>query len=108
MTTGNIDEQDDPLATLGGLLFNRDADDNDPNDASAMTLVDHLEELRRRIFKSLIAIVLFAIVAFFFREYIMAFLTWPLPAEADALAKHGQKLVVSGIGKGFSTFLMLS
>ncbi|MEO7018890.1 MAG: twin-arginine translocase subunit TatC [Ktedonobacteraceae bacterium] len=107
MTTGNMDEQDNPLAALSGLLFNNNGE-SDPNDPSAMTLVDHLEELRRRLFKSLIAIVLFGIVAFIYREQIMTFLTWPLPASADAFAKHGQKLVQSGLGEGFTTFLMLS
>lgn len=107
MATGNIDQQDDPFATLGGLLFNND--DNDPNDPTAMTLVDHLEELRWRLFKSLIAIAIFSVVAFIFREQIMAFLTQPLPTTANALAnKTGQKLVVTGIGEGFTTFLKLS
>ncbi|HEU5375984.1 MAG TPA: twin-arginine translocase subunit TatC [Ktedonobacteraceae bacterium] len=106
MATGNIDQQDDPLATLGGLLFNND--DGDPNDPTAMTLVDHLEELRWRIFKSVIAIAVFSVVAFIFREQIMAFLTWPLPSQANALVKSGHTLTVTGIGEGFTTFLKLS
>lgn len=106
MATGNIDQQDDPLATLGGLLFNND--DGDPNDPTAMTLVDHLEELRWRIFKSVIAIAAFSVVAFIFREQIMAFLTWPLPSQANALVKSGHTLTVTGIGEGFTTFLKLS
>lgn len=106
MATGNIDQQDDPLATLGGLLFNND--DSDPNDPTAMTLVDHLEELRWRIFKSVIAIAVFSVVAFIFREQIMAFLTWPLPSQANALVKSGHTLTVTGIGEGFTTFLKLS
>lgn len=105
MAIRDIDEQENPLATLGGLLFNNEGD---PNDPSAMTLVDHLEELRRRIFKSLIAIVLFGIVAFIFREQIMTFLTWPLSASSDSIAKGGQKLVQIGLGEGFTTFLLLS
>lgn len=105
MAIRDINQEDNPLATLGGLLFNNEGD---PNDPSAMTLVDHLEELRRRIFKSLIAVVIFGIVAFIFREQIMTFLTWPLPATADALSKNGQKLVQTGIGEGFTTFLILA
>jgi sec-independent protein translocase protein TatC len=105
MAIRDIDGQDNPLATLGGLLFNNESD---PNDPSAMTLVDHLEELRQRIFKSLIAVVVFGCVAFIFREQIMTFLTWPLPATSDALAKSGQKLVQTGLGEGFTTFLLLS
>jgi len=100
------DVEDNPLAPLVDLFTS--TEEPDPNDPSAMSLMDHLEELRRRIFKILIAVVLFAVVAFIFRNQIMNFLTWPLPSQADALAKSGQKLVVSGIGEGFTTFLLLS
>jgi len=99
------DLEDNPLAPLANL-FTSD-EEPDPNDPSSMSLIDHLEELRKRIFVILVAIVVFAIVAFIFREQIMNFLTWPLPASANALG-HGKKLVVNGIGEGFTTFLMLS
>jgi sec-independent protein translocase protein TatC len=100
------DIEDDPLALLGNLFSNNESPD--PDDPSAMTLVEHLEELRWRIFKSLIAIAIFSVVAFIFRDQIMAFLTWPLPKTADALATKGQKLVVNGIGEGFTTELLVS
>lgn len=110
-TTGDTQQQEqeqDPLEFLGELFSKRDSDnDTDPNDSSAMTLIEHLEELRWRIFKSLIAIAVFAIVAFIFRVQIMDFLTGPLPAAANALGgKH--KLVVTGIGEGFTTYLLLA
>jgi sec-independent protein translocase protein TatC len=110
MATGNLNQQEDPLAALSDLLFHHDDGDgeNNQNDVSAMTLVEHLEELRWRIFKSLIAIVLFGIVAFIFREQILRFLTWPLPKTANALAKGNQGLVVNGIAEGFTTFLFMS
>lgn len=76
-----------------------------------MSLVDHLEELRQRIFKSLIAIVLGAIIAFIFRVQIMNFLTLPLPKEAaDVLGPPGKsgRLVVTGLAEGFTVFLKLS
>jgi sec-independent protein translocase protein TatC len=102
--------EEDPLELLGNLLSNNQG--ADPNDQSAMTLIEHLEELRQRIFKALIAIVIFAIVAFIFRVQILNFLTWPLPATANALNTpgHGEtkKLVVTGIGEGFTTYLLLS
>src|SRR5579875_1594921 len=104
MATRNVEE--DPLEALGNLFSGGD-ENTDPNDPSSMTLVEHLEELRWRIFKSLIAIVVFSIVAFIFREQIMTFLTWPLPETANALG-HGHKLVVTGIGEGFTTFLKLA
>lgn len=108
MATGNTQQQD-PLEMLGDL-FSGD-EDQDPSDPSAMTLVEHLEELRWRLFKSLIAIAVFSVAAFFFHVQILDFLTRPLPANANILASltHGhQKLVVSGVGEGFTTYLMVS
>jgi sec-independent protein translocase protein TatC len=98
--------EDDPLGALTNL-FTSD-EEPDPNDPSAMSLVDHLEELRWRIFKMLIAIAIFSVVAFIFREQLMNFLTWPLPHTADLLGHGNQKLVVTGLGEGFTTFLLLS
>jgi len=71
-----------------------------------MSLMDHLEELRWRIFKSLIAIAVGTIIAFIFREQIVRFLAAPLPQGADMLT-HG-KIVVTGITEGFTVFLLVS
>lgn len=82
------------------------SDEDDTNDPSAMTLVEHLEELRWRIFKSLIALVITSTVAFIFRNQIVYLLELPLPTgKADVI---GQKLVVTGLLEGFTVFLMLS
>src|SRR5947209_2563939 len=102
MATGNIDQQD-PMATLDDYSSTLDEEELD---ASAMSLVDHREELRWRIFKSIIAVVVGAIVAFFFRVQIMTFLTWPLPKTADQIGKG--KLIVTGLAEGFTVFLKLS
>lgn len=101
MATRNIDQQD-PMATANdpGLY-----EEEEPDEA-AMSLVEHLEELRWRIFKSLIAIVVGGIIAFIFREPLMHFLTLPLPKTADTLTKG--KLVVTGLAEGFTVFLKLS
>jgi sec-independent protein translocase protein TatC len=96
--------EDNPLAPILEL-FN-ESGDSGPSDGTSMTLIEHLEELRQRIFKSLIAIVLGSIVAFVFREQIMHWLTYPLPVTANQLT-HG-KLTVTGIGEGFTVFLKLS
>ena len=49
MATEQIDEQD-PMATVDNYNTYEEEEENDP---SAMSLVEHLEELRWRIFKSL-------------------------------------------------------
>ncbi len=99
MATGNINQQ----SRMSSI------DDYDPeeeeDDPSAMSLVDHLEELRWRIFKSLIAIAVGAIIGFIFREQIVHFLEYPLPAAADVI---GKKPIVTGITEGFTVFLMLA
>src|SRR2546426_4251846 len=81
-------------------------DEEEEDDDSSMTLIEHLEELRWRIFKSLIAIAVGSVVAFIFREQIVGFLTLPLPKTADPLT-HG-KPIVTGITEGFTVFLMIS
>jgi len=103
MATSNIDQQD-PMATFDDLL-----EEEEP-DGATMSLMEHLEELRQRIFKSLIAVVLGAIIAFIFRVQIMNFLTLPLPKEAaDVLGVgNSHKLVITGLGENFTVFLKLS
>ena len=102
MATSNIDQQD-PMATVNDSIFEEEED----SDESAMSLVEHLEELRWRILKCLIAIAVGSIVAFIFREPIMAFLTLPLPKEAADSLTHG-KLAVTGLAEGFTVYLKLS
>ena len=103
MATSNVDQQD-PMATFDDLL-----EEEEP-DGATMSLMEHLEELRQRIFKSLIAVVLGGIVAFIFRVQIMNFLTLPLPKEAADVLGVGKshKLVITGLGENFTVFLKLS
>ncbi|MDW8031534.1 MAG: twin-arginine translocase subunit TatC [Candidatus Bipolaricaulota bacterium] len=49
-----------------------------------MTLIEHLDELRVRVIYSLLVIVSIAIIAYIFREPIMAFLTEPLRARSGS------------------------
>ena len=99
MATGNINQQ----SRMNSIDdYDTEEEEDDP---SAMSLVDHLEELRWRIFKSLIAITVGAIIAFIFREQIVHFLEYPLPVAADVI---GKKPIVTGITEGFTVFLMLS
>ena len=97
MTTRDIDQQD----AMAGLDF-----DEEEEEGEGMTLVEHLEELRQRIFKCLIAILVGSIVAFIFRVQIFQVLEYPLPKTADALG--GGKLVAIGLAEGFTVYLLVS
>lgn len=111
MATGNTQQQEQNPLDLLGSIFSGGDDNQDANDPSAMTLVEHLEELRWRIFKSLIAIVVFSIIAFVFHVQILDFLTRPLPADANTIASlthSDQRLVVTGVAEGFTTYLLVS
>jgi len=99
MATNRLDEPD-----ILAPFFSDD--DEDPNNGSSMTLVEHLEELRWRIIKAVAAIVVTSIIAFVFRQYVVWFLELPLPTkQADVF---GGKLIVTGIMEGFTTFLLIS
>src|SRR5579883_2727438 len=91
---GLFDNQEEPDGELAG---------------SSMSLIDHLEELRWRIFKALIAIAVGSVIAFIFRVQIMHFLEGPLPLQANALDHSGDdKLVVMGLTEAFTVSLLIS
>jgi sec-independent protein translocase protein TatC len=68
-------------------------------DASVMSLVDHLDELRSRLFRCILAIVVGAIVGFYFSVPVRNFLLEPLP---NGVAQ------VLGPGDGFAIQLRIS
>jgi len=75
-----------------------------------MSLVDHLEEFRGRLFFCVVAVVIGASVAFVFYGPILQFLLTPLPVKANALVADGGqlKIAVTGIGEGFGVVLKLA
>jgi sec-independent protein translocase protein TatC len=75
-----------------------------------MTLVEHLEELRRRLFVCVGAVFVGTTIAFIFRESILRVLLRPLPVQANALISHDAtpRIAVTGIGEAFSVLLKLS
>jgi sec-independent protein translocase protein TatC len=105
MATSNINSQNSMASTTDD-----GTDEEEEEEASAMSLIDHLEELRWRILKTLIAIVVGGIIAFFFRDQIIQFLVLPLPDQASAaLGIHnGHKLITTGLAEGFTVYLKLS
>ena len=77
--------------------------------AVEMTLVEHLEELRQRLFVCAAAVFVGTAIGFIFREAILELLLRPLPIEANALIGHGtRRIAVTAIGEGFSVLLKLS
>ena len=63
------------------------------DDHSVRSLVDHLTELRRRIVRSLIAVVIFGAVGFAYGDQIVRFLAAPIPLDGP--------LFFTGIGDPF-------
>lgn len=105
MATSNINSQNSMASTT-----DHGTDEEEEEEEAGMSLIDHLEELRWRILKTLIAIVVGGIVAFFFRDQIIQFLVLPLPDQASAaLGIHtGHKLFAFGLAEGFTVYLKLS
>jgi sec-independent protein translocase protein TatC len=54
------------------------ADDKDPFEGSRMTLGGHLEELRKRLFRSVIALAIAFGAAWWFKEELVDYVMWPL------------------------------
>src|SRR3990170_2365527 len=68
-------------------------------DGSVMSLVDHLGELRDRLFRSILAVVAGSVVGFYFSVPIRDFLLQPLP---------GGTVQVLGVGDGFAIQLRIA
>ncbi|MFJ7247707.1 twin-arginine translocase subunit TatC [Kitasatospora sp. NPDC098652] len=78
-----------------------------------MALADHLRELRNRVVKSVLAIVLITIVALIYHKQIETFLLKPLPqcnTPEEQLHYHGKCAQVSNIGltSGFTWMLQVA
>jgi len=65
-----------------------------------MPFLDHLEELRHRLLKSIISIVFFSTIAYFFAKQVMKILLRPYPIE--------QKLIFLAPTEGFITYIKIS
>ncbi|HEU5440374.1 MAG TPA: twin-arginine translocase subunit TatC, partial [Ktedonobacterales bacterium] len=97
------DLQDGELR-LGQLATPPPVQDEEEPEGATMTLVEHLEELRRRLFYSVLAIAICSVLGFVFWDKILGFLAAPLPnVLGRLLTDHGetQKLIETHIGGPF-------
>jgi len=107
-TEPSVDELD-PLAPGAG-----DADgEGEEEQGATMTLVEHLEELRRRLFYSAVAVAVFSVLGFIFWNPILSFLTAPLPNVVDRIVPGGNvsgtpKLIETHIGGPFLVSLKIA
>ncbi len=72
---------------------------HNPAETGSMSFLSHLEELRRRLLKSLLALVVMTAVAFYFKDHLMAFIVAPLGEI---------KLFVTQITGSFYAYLKIS
>ena len=79
----------------------------DEEEFAAMSLVEHLEELRMRIFKCLIAIAIGTVLGFIFWEPLLHFLSSPLPTVSSRLL-DGKKFLQKDVGEAFVVALKLA
>lgn len=75
-----------------------------------MPLIEHLRELRTRLVKSLLAITFGTVVAWFFYDQILDFLTHPYNDIKPLLEERGieSDIVITGIGGAFQFQLKIS
>lgn len=107
-------------SNVGGVGLGQDtmpgnSPDSEEEEATGgtMSLVEHLEELRKRMIVALAAIAVCAIGAFIFWERILGFLLTPLPALSGHLSglttRNGHPtLIQTDIGEAFLIALQLS
>jgi len=70
------------------------------DDASVMTLIDHLSELRWRVFKSLLAVAVGGVLGFALSEKVIEILAAPIPIDGP--------LVFTGLGDAFAIRLKIA
>jgi sec-independent protein translocase protein TatC len=87
-------------------------DGGSPQDAeeegAVMSLVEHLEELRHRLFYCCLAVLIGSILGFIFWEHILQLLTLPLPDIANSLPHSSGKTIVTELGGGFIVALKIA
>jgi sec-independent protein translocase protein TatC len=106
--THNTNSGQDPLGTAIGSPEPSSGEEEE--EGSVMTLVEHLEELRHRLFICFLAILVGSVLGFFLWSRVLDLLTLPLPEIAAGLPHHqgGEKLIATDIGEPFLIALKLA
>lgn len=76
------------------------------NEAKELTLVEHIDELRKRVVYSSIVFVISFIVCYYFSENIYGFLVKPLAATYNSA--EGKRLIYTGLTEAFLTYLKVA
>jgi sec-independent protein translocase protein TatC len=105
MAASDIQDLD---SRLGTLTEPPPPDAEDDGQGAPMTLVEHLEELRRRAFFALAAVAIGTILGFIFWERLLDFLLVPLPNISNHLLGPNQKLIQTHLGEAFLISLKLA
>lgn len=94
---------------LPGLLDLFRVRPNGPvGDGGRMALADHFRELRARLMKSLLGLVVFTIASFFFYNQLLDLVTGPFNHARDMLGSKANSVIyVSGVGGGLMIQLKL-
>lgn len=79
--------------------------EEDEVEAHKMPLIDHLIELRRRLFYSIIALVIAFAICYVFAEQIYNFLLQPL---ADILQGQHRRMIYTALHEAFFTYLQVA
>lgn len=79
-------------------------------DGGAMPLMDHLRELRSRIFKALIAVVIASVVSWIYYRQIFDFIVGPIEDVKDKLEAQGTQvdLILTGVTAAFMLQVKIS
>jgi len=75
-----------------------------PGGESVMSLIDHLSELRSRIFRVILAIVAGSVVGFYFATPIRDFLLLPLPGGTAQVLGPGDAFAIQKLQQGDGIF----
>jgi sec-independent protein translocase protein TatC len=101
------DAQSGPLLTAGSPMDGEP--ENIEEEGAVMTLVEHLEELRHRLFICCLAVLAASIIGFIFWQQILELLATPVPEIVKGLPhSQGQKFIATQIGEPFLVSLKIA